>query len=230
MDGIYSKMIYVFDENAGDDVLVLKGELHKYLIKVRRHKVGDTIAFRNEKDIKMLHTYKVDSIEPKKAILSLQDSKELEVKAKKELHIGWCKIDVKSVEKVLPSLSEIGVSKITFIECARSQRNIKLDLKRFDRILHASMQQCGSTQKIEFETSNSLEDFVNKYPDAKVFDFVDKTLDEVKNISSVIIGCEGGFSEDEKELLSSQEVFRLDTPMVLRSESAVISVASKILL
>ncbi len=223
-------MIYIFDENAGESVLILKGELHKYLIKVRRHKEGDTIAFRNEKDIKVLHTYKVDSVEPKKAVLSLQDSKVLEIKAKKELHIGWCKIDAKSVEKVLPSLSEMGVSKITFIECDRSQRNIKLDFKRFDRILHASMQQCGSTQKIEFDTCGSLKDFIKQNPDTKVFDFVEKTLDEVKDISSVIIGCEGGFSQDEKEMLSSCEVFRLDTPMVLRSESAVIAVASKVLL
>jgi 16S rRNA (uracil1498-N3)-methyltransferase len=124
----------------------------------------------------------------------------------------------------------MGVSKITFIECARSQRNIKLDFKRFDRILHASMQQCGSTKKIEFETCNSLEEFVQQNPDAKVFDFVEKTLDEVKDISTVIIGCEGGFSQEEKDMLKSLEVFRLDTPMVLRSESAVVCVASKVLL
>ena len=223
-------MIYIFDENAGNEVLTLKGELHKYLVKVRRHKVDDKIAFRNEDDIKKLHTYRVDAIEPKKVTLSLQDSKVLEIKAKKELHIGWCKVDAKSVEKVLPSLSEIGVSKITFIDCKRSQRNIKLDFKRFDRILHASMQQCGSTQKIKFDTSSSLEEFVKQNPDAKVFDFVEKTLDEVKDISTVIIGCEGGFSQDEKEFLKPLEVFRLDTPMVLRSESAVMAVASKVLL
>ncbi|QFR50241.1 16S rRNA (uracil(1498)-N(3))-methyltransferase [Sulfurimonas lithotrophica] len=223
-------MIYIFDENAGNEVLILKGELHKYLVKVRRHKVDDKIAFRNEDDIKKLHTYRVDAIEPKQVTLSLQDSKVFEIKAKKELHIGWCKVDAKSVEKVLPSLSEIGVSKITFIDCKRSQRNIKLDFKRFDRILHASMQQCGSTQKIEFDTSSSLEEFVKQNPDAKVFDFVEKTLDEVKDISTVIIGCEGGFSQDEKEFLKSLEVFRLDTPMVLRSESAVMAVASKVLL
>lgn len=223
-------MIYIFDENAGNDVLTLKGELYKYLIKVRRHKLGDEIAFRDEENIKMLYTYKVDAVEPKKIVLSLLNSQEYEVKAKKDLHIGWCKIDAKSVEKVLPSLSEIGVSKITFIECERSQRNLKLDFKRFDRILHASMQQCGSTQKIEFEVSSSLKEFVSKHPDAKVFDFVEKTLDEVEDISIVIIGCEGGFSNEEKEFLKSLEVFRLDTPLVLRSESAVMAVSSKVLL
>ena len=223
-------MIYVFSENAGDQTLALKGDSFKYLIKVRRHTVGDLIAFRNESDIKTLHTYEVVDLEPKKALLELKSSEVLEVKAKKNLHIGWCKIDAKSVEKVLASLSEIGVGKITFIECARSQRNIKLDFKRFDRILYASMQQCGSTQKIEFDMCESLEKFVKQNPDAKVFDFVDKTLDEAGDISTVIIGCEGGFSQDEKEFLNSLDVFRLDTPMVLRSESAAVAVASKVLL
>ena len=223
-------MIYIFDENAGDKELTLKGETFKYLIKVRRHKVGDNISFRNKEDVKSLHLYRVEHIEPKKAVLVLQESKTLEVKAKKTLHIGWCKIDAKSVEKVLPSLSEIGVEKISFIDCARSQRNIKLDFKRFERILEASMQQCGSTKKIEFDTVGSLKEFVQNNPDAKVFDFVEKTLEELGDISSVLIGCEGGFSSEEKELLKSLEVFRLDTPMVLRSESAVVAVASKILL
>ncbi|WP_434657462.1 16S rRNA (uracil(1498)-N(3))-methyltransferase [Sulfurimonas sp. NW9] len=50
------------------------------------------------------------------------------------------------------------------------------------------------------------------------------------DFTTVLIGCEGGFSAKEKEFLKNQEVFRLDTPMILRSESAVLAVASKILL
>ena len=223
-------MIYVFNEDAGDENLILKGELFKYMIKVRRHKIDDEILFRNQNDIKTLHRYKIVEIAPKKVILELLNSKYLEIKAKKDLHIGWCKIDVKSIEKILPSLSEIGVNKITFIDCDRSQRNIKLDFKRFNRILESSMQQCGSTQKIEFVISKNLEEFIRLNPDAKVFDFTEKTLDEVGDIKTIIIGCEGGFSQKEKKLLSSLEVFRLDTPMVLRSESAVMAVASKVIL
>lgn len=222
-------MIYILDDEAGVQSLTIKGELHKYLIKVRRHLVGDTLAFRSNKDIKQLYTYRVEDIEPKKAQLVLEKTQTLEVKAKKELHIGWCKVDAKSVEKMLPSLSEIGVSKITFIDCERSQRNIKLDFKRFDRILESSMQQCGSTEKIKLFESKSLKDFLKENPDAKVFDFTEKTLDDLSDISCVIIGCEGGFSKDEKDFLKSQDVFRLDTPMVLRSESAVMAVASKVL-
>jgi len=223
-------LIYVFDENAGKAILNLKGESYKYLIKVRRHAVDDVLGFRNREDIKMLHLYKIVAIEPRSAKLELISSKNLEIGSKKELNIGWCVIDTKSVEKVLPSLNEIGVKKISFIYCDRSQKNFKPDFKRYERIIEASNQQCGRTSIMEFDTYKNIESFIKEFPKTKVFDFTDKTLECESDFKTVLIGCEGGFSQREKEFLKAQEVFRLDTQMILRSESAVMAVASKILL
>ncbi len=223
-------MIYILCDDASKPSFTIKGDLHKYLIKVRRHEVGDELSLRNKEDIKTLYKYEIQSIDSRSLEVGLISSLVEEVESKKKLHIGWCVIDVKSIEKVLPSLSEIGVSKISFIYCERSQRNFKLDFKRFERILEASMQQCGRTSFIEFDTFKNIEKFIGEYPHAKVFDFCDKILSDSADFETVLIGCEGGFSKHEKELLNSQDVFRLDTPMVLRSESAVMAVASKILL
>ena len=223
-------MIYLFNENAGKERFSIKGEDFKYLIKVRRHIEGDVLGFRNKEDIKTLHLYKLTEVEPRSAIFELLSSEVLEIKAKKELHIGWCVIDSKSVEKVLASLNEVGVSKITFIYCERSQKNFKADFKRYERIIEASNQQCGRTELMEFATCKNIERFIQENPDTKVFDFTDKTLECESDFTTVLIGCEGGFSPKEKEFLKNQEVFRLDTPMVLRSESAALAVASKILI
>lgn len=223
-------MIFTFDEEASKEQIKLKGELFKYLIKVRRHEVGDTILFRNPKNSSTLYSYKVASIDGRDALLCLESSEELVVASKKSLHLAWCVIDPKSIEKVLPSLNEIGIERISFIYCERSQKSFKLDFARFERILQSSMGQCGRSQMMQLDTYKSLKEFIKEYPDTKVFDFCDKILDVKADFATVLIGCEGGFSKAEKELLSSQEVFRLDTPMVLRSESAVIAVASKILL
>ncbi len=223
-------MIFLFDEHAGESRLRIKGENFKYLVKVRRHAVGDTLGFRSKEDIKNLYLYKVTAVEPRELQLELLRCEILEVKAKKELHIGWCVIDSKSVEKVLASLNEIGVSKISFIYCERSQKNFKADFKRYGRIIEASNQQCGRTEIMEFDTFKSIESFIAAYPDTKVFDFTEKTLECESDFKTVLIGCEGGFSPREKEFLKNQEVFRLNTPMVLRSESAALAVASKILL
>ncbi len=223
-------LIYVVHENASKSHLTLKGDLHKYLIKVRRHVEGDEISLRNIEDLKMLYKYKIVSVDARSLDLELMSSEINEVKAQKELHIAWCVIDSKSIEKVLPTLSEIGVSKISFIYCDRSQKNFKLDFKRLDRIVEASMQQSGRTSIMEFDTYKNIAAFISAFPDTKVFDFTENILSGDSDFKRVLIGCEGGFSKDEKELLKSQEVFRLNTPMVLRSESAVMVIASKILL
>ncbi|MCW8895561.1 MAG: 16S rRNA (uracil(1498)-N(3))-methyltransferase [Sulfurimonas sp.] len=223
-------LIYTFHDEAGEKTIHVKGELYKYLVKVRRHVQGDELCFRSRKDIKNLHKYRVQSVESRSLELLLTSSHVKEVKSKKSLHVAWCIIDSKSIEKVLPSLCEIGVERISFISCDRSQRNFKLDFKRFERILEASMQQSGRSSYIEFNTYKNIKEFITEFPDTKVFDFCDNTLDDSSDFKRVLVGCEGGFSRNEKEFLSKLEVFRLDTPMVLRSESAVMAVASKILL
>ncbi|MDQ7060300.1 MAG: RsmE family RNA methyltransferase [Sulfurimonas sp.] len=174
--------------------------------------------------------YEIIDIQNRNMELKRISSTHQVVASQKELHIGWCLIDAKSIEKILPSLSEIGVSKISFISCERSQKNFKLDTKRFNRILEASMQQCGRSTYIEFDTYKDIRAFIKEFPQTKVFDFTDKTLDEYTDIKTVLIGCEGGFSQNERALLKEQDIFRLNTPMILRSESAVMAVASKVLL
>jgi 16S rRNA (uracil1498-N3)-methyltransferase len=223
-------MTYILHEDASKEFLSIRGELHKYLVKVRRHKVGDVICFRNKENMQMLHNYEITEIDGRSLELKLLSSVFKEVKSLKRLHIGWCIIDVKSIEKVLPSLSEIGVSKISFISCERSQKNFKLDFNRLERILEASMQQSGRSSFIEFDTCKNIKEFIKAYPETRVFDFCENVLEGGAGIQTVLIGCEGGFSKEERTILSTQENFRLNTPMVLRSESAVLAVASKVLL
>lgn len=223
-------MIYLLGEDAGKEDIFLKGEQHKYLIKVRRHKEGDILTLRNEKDLSIAYMYEIISIDPRALHVRLLESKEDKVEASKNLHVGWCVIDTNSVEKVLPMLNELGVKKISFIYCDRSQKNFKPDFNRFNRILQSSSSQCGRTDMMEFELLKNVDEFTKKYPDTVVFDFCDTVLQGDEKFSSILIGSEGGFSENEKKLLQKQLVYRLDSPMVLRSETAVVAVASKMLL
>jgi len=54
--------------------------------------------------------------------------------------------------------------------------------------------------------------------------------DNKNNIDTIVIGCEGGFSQDETNLFNPKDIIGFDTNMVLKSESAIISLASNILL
>jgi len=223
-------MVFLYEEKAGEASVTLKGEQHKYLVKVRRHQVGDKLFLREKSNPDILYTYSIEEIQPRTLTLRKIASEVRRNAPRKSLHVGWCVIDSKSVEKVLASLNEIGVESISFIYCARSQKNFKVDMKRYERILEASNQQCGRSTMMQFAVYKNLEAFLEKYPDVKVFDFTQKVLDTTEDIKDILVGCEGGFSAEEKTLLAQKDVFRLDTPLVLRSESAVLAVASKVLL
>jgi 16S rRNA (uracil1498-N3)-methyltransferase len=221
---------FLFSDDAGNKSLKLKGEAYKYLFKVRRHDVGDALYFRTRAKSEELHEYEVVSLDGRSAVLEWASFEFKEVKAMKELHIAWCVIDPKSVEKVLASLNEIGVAKISFIYCARSQKNFKIDLARYERILETSSQQCGRSKQIVFEVYKTLDAFLQLHPETVVLDFCDEVLGCDNELKTVLIGCEGGFSEDERIKVEKLKRFRLDTPMILRSESAAIAIASKVLI
>lgn len=223
-------MQFLFNDEAGKSSLKLKGEEYKYLFKVRRHNVDDVLYFRTRVKSEELHTYRVVSLDGRCASLEHISMEVKEIKPEKELHIAWCVVDPKSVEKVLPSLNEIGVAKISFIYCARSQKNFKTDLQRYERILETSSQQCGRSKPIIFDVYKNLDDFLSAYPQTIVLDFCDEVLTCDNEVSTVLIGCEGGFSQEEREKMQKLKRFRLDTPMILRSESAAMSIAAKVLI
>ncbi len=222
-------MLYLFNVNAGTSQLTLEGDDHRYIFKVRRHKVDDTLYLRNLED-GLLHKYLITHLDKRSVMLDLQESTVHDVKAKRSLHLGWCVIDPKSVEKVLPSLNEMGVEKITFVYCKRSQKSFKLDFKRLEKILLNSSQQSGRSQLMKLEMAEGLEDFLAKYPEAKMLNFSENNFVSNSDFDTIVIGCEGGFHEEEVALFKSENIIGFDTPLVLKSESAACALASQVLL
>jgi 16S rRNA (uracil1498-N3)-methyltransferase len=222
-------MQYLYHKEASVSSLILKGDEHRYIFKVRRHREGETIALRNLSD-GFIYFYKINSLDKKEAHLFLEKSELLEVVAKRKLHIGWCVIDPKSVEKVLPTLNEMGVDSITFIYCERSQKSFKPDFKRLEKILLNSSQQSGRSSMMKLTMGSNLNDFLEENSNAVMLNFSEHILNEESAVETFVIGCEGGFTADEVALFKLKNIMGLDTPLILKSESAVCAVASKLLL
>ncbi len=222
-------MLYLYHKEAGKSQLTLTGDEHRYIFKVRRHKADDTLYLRNLED-GLLHRYIITHIDKRNVILDLKESQVLRVKVKKPLHIGWCIIDPKSIEKVITSLNEMGVEKITFIYCKRSQKSFKIDFKRLEKILLNSSQQSGRSEMMKLEMAEDLKSFLEKYPQSKMLNFSENNFISNSDFDTIVIGCEGGFHKDEVALFKAEDIVGFDTPLVLKSESAVCAVASKILL
>lgn len=222
-------MQYIFNTNSGESSLSIKDETYRYLFKVRRHKLEDVFYFRNLED-NNLYKYVVKDISKKEALLVLESSQEKVVEPTKFLHMAWCVIDTKLIEKYITSLNEIGVSKITFVYSQYSQKNFKPNLEKLNKILLNSSQQCGRSSLMKLEICKNLQTFLEEYPKTKVLDFSENKISQTSDIETILVGTEGGFSQSERELFSDNATVGLDSNLILRSETATISVASKILL
>jgi 16S rRNA (uracil1498-N3)-methyltransferase len=222
-------MRFLHHPEAGAPSLRVEGEAYRYLFKVRRFRREDPLPLRNLRD-DHLYTYRVGQLDRRSALLALENSQRLPVLPSRPLHLGWCLIDPRTIEKSLPSLNEIGVGRITFIRCARSQRNFTPDFERLRRILVNSCQQCGRSALMALDESPGLAAFIGAYPDARLLDFSPRSLECDSGVRRLVIGCEGGLTEEERALFPADRIVGLDTPLVLRSESAACAAASRILL
>jgi len=223
-------MQYLHHPDAGAPQLTLEGDAHRYLFKVRRHRAGELVYLRTGYD-DVLCRYRITSLDKKPAHLTLEEQSILPIASENILHIGWCQIDPKNIEKVLPMLNEMGVGKITFFPCARSQQNFKADFSRMEKILLNSSQQCGRSRGMRLEQVESLKAFLASNPEAYLLHFAEQTLPcDIETPLTIVIGAEGGLTEDEAALFAPKKIIGLGTPMILRSESAAVAVAGRVLL
>ncbi|NLC27683.1 MAG: RNA methyltransferase, partial [Campylobacteraceae bacterium] len=65
------------------------------------------------------------------------------------------------------------------------------------------------------------------YPDGVSVDFGGESPKEYK-ASAFLVGCEGGFSQRERNLLEKNSRWELKSPFVLRSESALLTMSAKV--
>ncbi len=219
-------MQFLYERQAGKSEFYISGENHKYLFKVRRFGEGEILYLRNLED-GVLYRYKVESISKKDALIKLVDFTSEEKKSK-SFHLLWCMIDTKTIEKTLPMLNQLGVCKISFVYCERSQKNFKLDTKRVEKILINSSQQCGRSNLMEIEIFQNIDSLLEKYSNITILDFDGKK--QWSGLSKVLVGCEGGFSENERKKLQKYNKIGLNNQLILKSETAAVAIASKLLI
>ncbi len=222
-------MQFNFCKLAGEEKLFLDVKEYSHIFKVRRVAVGAKLDFSNLNDGK-IYTYELENINKKEANLTLLKTKEGKKNSTCKLHIGWCIVDPKTVEKYIAMLSEMGVEKLSFVYAEFSQKNYKIDENRLKRILINSCEQSGRAVLMQIEILKSVEEYLQNYPKSVIIDFSENFLNANENIENFLVGPEGGFSENERKLFTCKDVFGLKSTNILRSETAVIGVCSKIVL
>jgi len=218
---------FIYNPKAKEQIITIDGDEYRHIFKSRRHKKEVNLHLRNLKDT-LIYEYKILELDKRSATLELIDSKILDTSPTQNLHIGWCIIDPKDIEKTLPMLNEIGVSQITFIKCQYSQNNFKVNLEKLEKILINSSQQCGRSDIIKLEICDSFEEFLEQNPNSVLLNFSKDNIKKEDKNDTIVIGCEGGFSENELKLASSKEIktIGINSKNILKSQSAVMSVSA----
>jgi 16S rRNA (uracil1498-N3)-methyltransferase len=83
---------------------------------------------------------------------------------------------------------------------------------------------------MQLEMVEDLNVFVAQNPEAKMLNFSENNFVNNTTFDTIVIGCEGGFHEEEVALFTPKTIVGFNTPLVLKSESAACAVASKVLL
>jgi len=257
-------MLFYHNTHAGEKTIQLENTDFHSLIRVRRKKQDDTIIFINiaknySHNTQKIHNtinyyeYKIINISKKNAELHLISEK-IEELFYGKLHLYWGICELKTITSTLPFLNQLGIEKITFVKCERTQGNIKLTekvLEKFTTILRSSCEQSGrnTLMKIDiigFEEyidsisekkseQNYICDFSGEhFSNKEIINFRNSTNSENinNNLYNFLIGPEGGFSEKEKEKfneLSQKKLVKIrkfNTNLVLKSENACIAVSS----
>jgi len=222
-------MQFTFHIDAKNQNLKIDGDLHKYLFKIRRQDSSENIYFRNLKD-NNIYEYEIVNVSRRDTLLNLVSTQEKIIEPYKNLHIGWCIIDTKEVEKNIALLNEIGVSKITFITCQYTQKKYKINFEKLEKLLQNSSSQCGRSNIIELDTCGSLDEFIANNPDTYMFNFSSNNINTYKqDIKTIVIGCEGGFSQDEVSSFDENKIVGCNINAILKSQTAVVSVSSIVL-
>lgn len=225
-------MRFIYHSKSGLDSLFLDKETSHYLSKVLRLKAGAKIALRNMQDDN-LYFYIISNAESKGILLHLDSQIKQINMPNYHLHLIISIIESKIIEKMLPTLNELGVAKISFFYAKFSQRNFKLDLERLHKILLSSSQQCGRSALMEIEMLSDFSSVLKKYPHFLALDFNGEVLDSQLDLSldssgiyRILIGPEGGFSNEERTQF--KRIISLPDSLILRTQSACAFIASAI--
>ena len=223
-------MQFIYDKNAKNELLKIEDENYNYIVKARRHKLDDILDFRNLED-DFLYSYKLFQIDKKSLFLNLLKKEEKIIENSKKIHLAWCVVDPKTIYENIASLNELGIDKITFVYSDFSQKNFKINFEKLEKILINSSSQCGRSSIIKLDIYKNIDTFIADNPDTYFLDFSQTSIDsKVLDIKTLMIGTEGGFSKRERELFNKNFIVGFSSNLILKSQTAIISATSKIIL
>ncbi len=227
---------FVDESQIVNDKIILDKENSNHLSKVLRSKIGDKIDICNKKET----DFECEIVEISKNEVVLKILNEYKNKTEPNIKVTLFQALPKAskMELIIEKCVEIGVSEITPIETifCTAKKNDKAENKiaRWQKISESASKQCnrGIIPKINNVMNiKDIKDEVDKFDiflvayekekDVKIKDYLKDIENKNINNIGIMIGSEGGFSEEEIDYLKELNIESISlTNRILRTETA----------
>ena len=216
----------------------IEGEEFHHISQVLRKREGDTILVTS--GCGLLADCRIVKIERRSLLIEIENRQTYE-RSEPRMALAFALLKNKHDSLIIEKATELGCSRFYPLETERTiRKNSANQQNKFHKIAIAAMKQCDNAW---LPLINECVD-LRKIPDLMRKDgFVpvvaleterQRSLFEIKNqfpggSLGIIIGPEGGFSQQEKEFLSKEEVISFSLGNhILRAETAAIAALSQL--
>ncbi|MGI9535139.1 MAG: 16S rRNA (uracil(1498)-N(3))-methyltransferase [Thermodesulfobacteriota bacterium] len=229
----------ILSKKISENSVKITGDEYKHIVKVLRYKEGDKLELFDENFI--THQAVIKSISSKQLIAEIYDS--LQLNNESELNINLFQAIPKGnkMDFIVQKSTELGVKSITPIYTERTVVQQTTRIKRWSKISLESCKQSGRNKPVYInDPLNYMEilkilnekDVLNilfyENKDNTLKTFLD-SLNRQYSTVNLIIGPEGGFTENEIKKAENQKINILGLgPRILRTETAAIAAVSVI--
>lgn len=212
-----------------NNIIELTGEEHSHLAFVLRLKVNEQIIICFNDG--MEYICNIESISKQKTVCKVHEVKQNITETIKNVTLFQALIKPDNFELAVQKATELGVKKIVPFTSQFSQiAPNRINLSRIQKIATEACKQCERALIPTVCSPINFNQLINELSKFDAVVFANERTGE-KNISSlsktaqniaIVIGCEGGFSEQEKtELLSLNNVISLTLgKRILKAETA----------
>ena len=214
-------------------VTITTKQLH-YLINVMRKKKNDTVLIFNSIDGEYLA--KISQIYKKYMVLIIE-KKIRDVETEIDLWILFAPVKKTPTEYIIQKATELGASKIFPVITDRTNTK-QINLKRMRNIVIEAAEQSERLTIPEISDLRKLKDLIESWDKKRIILYGDETIrnqNEIKinfeniyskSLGAILIGPEGGFSNDEIDYLRKKPFIEpIDLgSRILRSDTAVIAI------
>ncbi len=219
-------------ENNG--FVVLENEEHNHLKNVLRFKIKDKVIVVCNDNFD--YVCEIEEINKNNSVLKVIEKQENKHNPKINVSVFQALVKNDNMNLIVQKLTELGVTKLIPFESTFSTSKIKeAKTDKWQKISNQSLKQCKRSLCMQVE--NPVK-FSNILPMLKNYDCIIfanecekttsiKNINEKANNIALIVGSEGGFSEEEiKQLLNYDAISVTLGNRILRAETASIALTS----